>query len=213
MAIGKTFIQILGPNEQFPNNPGFPTIFLQKQSDTNKTVFGFNDGNGNTFSSFLVLAQGTAPGSSLSRIFDVDITNPTEGEGLVYNSTLQKWENQTIAGGSSTDQIGMSVDGLGSALQVGSGGFSAPNYSGTVESWSIIGDYAATGSTVVDIRKNGVSIVGAGNKPTILSANSASQSVSGWTSTSFVPGDFIEYYIESISTFKNLNLFLNVTKL
>jgi hypothetical protein len=213
MAIGKTFIQILGPDEQFPNNPGFATIFLQKQTDVNKTVFGFNDGNGNTFSSFLVLAQGTSSGNSLSKIFDVNISNPSNGEALVYNSVSQKWENKTIAGGSSSEQIGASIDGLGSAIQVGSAGFSAPNYSGTVESWSIIGDYGATGSTVVDVRKNGVSIVGAGNKPTIVSGNSASQSVSGWTSASFVPGDFIEYNIESVSTFKNLNLFLNVTKL
>ena len=213
MAIGKTFIQILGPKEPFPNNPGFPTIFLQKQVDTDKTVFGFNDGNGNTFSSFLVLAQGTSPGNSLSKIFDVNISNPSNGEGLVYNTTSRKWENQVISGGDSSVQIGVSVDGLGSTIQVQSAGFSAPNYSGTIDSWSIIGDYGATGNTVVDVRKNGVSIVGSGNKPTILSGNNASASVSGWTTLSFLPGDFIEYYIESVTVFKKLNLFLNVTKL
>ena len=102
MAIGKTFIQILGPKEQFPNNPGFPTLFLQKQSDVQKTVFGFNDGNGNTFSAFLVLEKGNAVGNKLSKIFDVNISNPTNGQSLVFDSINSKWINQTISGSGGT---------------------------------------------------------------------------------------------------------------
>lgn len=104
MAIGKTFIQILGPREQFPNNPGFPTIFLQKQVDTSRTVFGFNDGNGNTFTALLVLAKGTAPGTKLNRIFDVNAPAPSNGDTLIYNSTTQKWVNGAgSTGGTSSD--------------------------------------------------------------------------------------------------------------
>jgi hypothetical protein len=101
MAIGKTFIQILGPREQFPNNPGFPTIFLQKQVDTSRTVFGFNDGNGNTFTALLVLAAGTAPGTKLSRIFDVNAASPSDGDTLVYDSATEKWVNEAGGSGSS----------------------------------------------------------------------------------------------------------------
>lgn len=101
MAIGKTFIQILGPREPFPNNPGFPTIFLQKQVDTSRTVFGFNDGNGNTFSSMLVLAKGTAPGTKLNRIFDVNAASPSDGDTLVYDSATEKWVNGAGGGGAS----------------------------------------------------------------------------------------------------------------
>jgi len=93
MAIGKTFIQILGPNEPFPNNPGFSTIFLQKQEDVNRSVFGFNDGDGNTYSAFLCLAKGTVSGNTLSKIADVSIDNPNNGAPFVYNSTTQKWGN------------------------------------------------------------------------------------------------------------------------
>lgn len=95
MAIGKTFVQILGPNEQFPNNPGFVSIFLQKQADVNKSVFGFNDGYGNTFASFLTVAQGTAPGNKLSKIFDVNASAPSDGDRLVYSAATGQWVNQS----------------------------------------------------------------------------------------------------------------------
>lgn len=110
MAIGKTFIQILGPHEQFPNNPGYPTIFLQKQFDTDKTVFGFSDGLGNTFSSFLVIEKGTSAGNKLSKIFDVNITSPLDGDSLVFSSGSSKWVNQVSSGsGSSNSQSEISA--------------------------------------------------------------------------------------------------------
>lgn len=98
MAIGKTFVQILGPHEQFPNNPGFPTLFLQKQTDVSRTVFGFNDGQGNTFSSFLVLEAGPGPGNRLSKIYDVSIADPSNGQALVYSAASSSWVNSTVSG-------------------------------------------------------------------------------------------------------------------
>ncbi len=97
MAIGKTFVQILGPHEQFPNNPGFPTLFLQKQTDVSRTVFGFNDGQGNTFSSFLVLEAGPGPGNRLSKIYDVSIADPSNGQALVYSADSSSWVNSTVS--------------------------------------------------------------------------------------------------------------------
>lgn len=41
-------------------------------------------------------------GSSLAGLTDVDITNPSNGDTLVYNSTTEKWENGEGGGGSST---------------------------------------------------------------------------------------------------------------
>ena len=40
---------------------------------------------------------GTGSATSLSMLDDVDITTPTNGQALVYNSTSLKWENQTIS--------------------------------------------------------------------------------------------------------------------
>jgi len=105
MAIGKTFIQILGPKERFPNNPGYTTIFLQKQTDVTKSVFGFNDGNGNTYSAFLCLEQGTTPGNKLSKIFDVNAPSPSDGDVLTYDSASGKWINSAASTGSSSSDL------------------------------------------------------------------------------------------------------------
>lgn len=40
---------------------------------------------------------GTGSATSLGMLDDVNITTPTNGQALVYNSTSQKWENQTIS--------------------------------------------------------------------------------------------------------------------
>lgn len=122
--------------------------------------------------------------------------------------------NQEIEGGNNgpipttPTQIGVSVDGLGSAIQVGSLGFSLPNFPGTIYSWSVIGD--VVGDVVIDIKVGGVSIVGAGNKPTIVAGTSASASVAGWTTDTFVANTAIEYEITSVTAFKRLNLVLNL---
>lgn len=44
---------------------------------------------------------GGGGGGSLAGLVDVDLSNPTNGQALVYNATSQKWENQTIGGGGS----------------------------------------------------------------------------------------------------------------
>lgn len=124
-----------------------------------------------------------------------------DGSGMFYkNSSLSTdWTNNAYP-----KQIGASVNGLGSAIQVGSIGFSIPSFNGNIVSWSLVGD--VSGSVVIDVRINGVSIVGAGNKPTIVANTNATSNVSGWTSIAVVAGTFIE----SVNSFKNINLVLNV---
>jgi len=109
--------------------------------------------------------------------------------------------------------IGVSIDGLGSSIQATSTGFSAVIYSGTITEWTIIGDQV--GEIQFDIKRNGVSIVGAGNKPAVVSMlgteTSASEAVVGWTSNTVTAGDFIEYVIENSYGFTRLSLFLKLT--
>lgn len=129
----------------------------------------------------------------------------TDGSGMFYkNAALNTaWLNNSY-----TKQIGASVNGLGSEIQVGSVGFSIPSFNGTITSWSLVGD--VVGDVVIDVRIGGVSIVGAGNKPTITASANASANVAGWTSVAVVAGTYIEFVIESINSFKNINLVLNV---
>lgn len=106
-------------------------------------------------------------------------------------------------------QIGVSVDGLGSQVQVGSLGVSVPSFSGTIQSWTVVGD--VSGDIEIDVKVAGVSIIGAGNKPTIVAGTFATALVSGWTSTSIVANTPVEY--EIIGTplnFKRINLVLNI---
>lgn len=129
-----------------------------------------------------------------------------DGSGMFYkNSSLSTdWSNNSYQ-----KQIGASVNGLGSAIQVGSIGFSIPSFNGNITSWSLVGD--VSGSVVIDVRIGGVSIVGAGNKPTIVASTNATATVSGWTSVAVVAGTYIEFVIESVSSFKNINLVLNIS--
>lgn len=123
------------------------------------------------------------------------------------------WGNNGSGGGggsSTTPQIGVSIDGLGSALQVQSAGFSFPSFTGIIKSWGITGGFGEVGNAVIDVRKNGVSIVGTGNKPTITTSNNNTENVLGWDSVSVTAGDYIEWYLESVDTFKTLNCFINI---
>lgn len=67
--------------------------FTQRLNTQNKTVFGaINE-----------IAQGGGGGggsSTLSGLTDVDITTPSNGQVLKYDSTSQKWENAEESGGS-----------------------------------------------------------------------------------------------------------------
>lgn len=129
--------------------------------------------------------------------------------GTDYTELFESFYNVTDDSNKfSVRQIGVSVDGLGSAIQTGSLGFSVPAFTGTIQSWSLVGDQS--GSVVIDVKRSGVSIIGAGNSPTITSATSSTANVSGWTSTSITEGDFIEYSITSVSSFTRLNLFIKI---
>lgn len=105
-------------------------------------------------------------------------------------------------------QIGMVADGLGAQILTGSTGFSMPYYNGTIQSWYIVGD--TTGTTIVDVMRNGASISGTGNTPYITSASANTESVTGWTSTQITAGDQIEYVITSAATFTRINLMINI---
>lgn len=106
-------------------------------------------------------------------------------------------------------QIGVSVDGLGSQIQVGSLGVSIPSFSGTIQSWTLVGD--VSGDVEIDVKVAGVSIVGAGNKPTITAGTFATALVSGWTSTTITTNVPVEYEITGTPlNFKRINLVLNI---
>ena len=112
--------------------------------------------------------------------------------------------------GSAIGGIGLSTDGFGSVLTTGSKGLIIIPYISTITNWYLTS--TISGSVVVDVKRNGTSIIGAGNKPTLSSGTYASASVSSWTSTSLNIGDVLEFNIDSVSTITNLNVVLKINK-
>lgn len=141
----------------------------------------------------------------------VDIIEPASANIDALITTLENTLFVSPGGGGGyglLPPIGCSIDGLGSVIVAGQVGFSAIVNPGTISGWTVIGD--VTGDVVFDILRNGVSIIGAGNKPTITAGTLNGENVLGWTSAAILEGDIIEYIIESVASFKKLSLFLKI---
>jgi hypothetical protein len=109
--------------------------------------------------------------------------------------------------------FGITIDGGASAPAAGSKGFvPAMPYSGTIVSWYIKGDVA--GNCVVDIKRNGTSIIGSGNKPTLSGTVQQANAVanSSWTSKAITKLDEIEFDLVSADTLKRINLIVIMAK-
>ena len=90
--------------------------------------------------------------------------------------------------------FGFVVDGQGIAISPGNYTDVIVPYDCTITNFYIHSINATTGidlagNCVIDIVRSGSSIIGAGNKPTLVSSASAAENVLGWTSISVVTGD------------------------
>lgn len=101
------------------------------------------------------------------------------------------------------------ADGAGSPITTGTRNGTTAVNALTVTNWELLGD--VSGSIVIDVLKNGSTMIGTGNKPTLSSAQSGNAAVSGWTSTAIAAGDLITFNISSASTITNINLVLKGT--
>ena len=113
--------------------------------------------------------------------------------------------------------IGITIDGAGSAITAGSKGSISIPYNCTLASATLVADQV--GSIVIDIKKSTYasfpttsSIVGAGTKPTLSSAQKyTDSSLTNWTKT-ISAGDVLEYVVDSASTVTKVTLTLGATK-
>lgn len=116
----------------------------------------------------------------------------------------------------STGAIILALDGGGGVITTGAYGLvAAAIEGGTITYWYVVGDNAS-GSIQIDLKRwNGssyVSIIGAGNKPIISSAQRANAAVSSWTSTTIAQLDEFEFNVDSCTTFTKANLFIFYTR-
>lgn len=112
--------------------------------------------------------------------------------------------------------VGSYLSGQGTVITTGYKGFVIIPYSMTVTGWHIASydgnGTALSGSIVVDVYKNGTSMIGTGNKPTLSSASDASATVSGWTTTTITLEDIIAFKVDSVSTCKEVSFTIKGTK-
>ena len=116
----------------------------------------------------------------------------------------------SIGGSSTPPTFGITVDGAGTVLTVGSKGFVTVPYDCTLTNWYLAADQA--GDVVFDLKRGGTSIVGTGNAPTLSSAQTANAAVSGWDSVAITAGDIIEFEITGTpATITRVNLVIKAS--
>lgn len=113
--------------------------------------------------------------------------------------------------GNSTQKssFGITLDGQGGVISTGSFGFKILPSSCIITGWSIVAD--VSGSIQFDLKKSGTSIIGGATKPNLTSAQRNSGGVSGWTTTSLLENDEIEFEVVSATGVTRVNLFVMVT--
>lgn len=83
-----------------------------REMDTGKTYL-FDEENGEWLEQPEEGGGGGGGSTTLSGLTDVDISNPSNGQTLVYNASAGKWENGAGGGGGTPDMIILTTDYTG----------------------------------------------------------------------------------------------------
>lgn len=108
--------------------------------------------------------------------------------------------------------FGITVTGVGGAVvSTGSKGYVTIPNGFTIVSFYVEGN--ASGSIQFDLKDSGgTSIIGAGNKPLLSSAQFNNAAVSGWTTTAFAANTRLEWVVDSATTISTCNVQIFITK-
>jgi hypothetical protein len=190
---------------------GTTNLFYTETRFTNSFNSIFSMAFDNRFSVILA-TKSTSDLVEGSRLYYTDararaaISMTTTGTGAAsYNNATGVINVPRVIG-----SFGISLDGQGATISTGSKGFVTIPYDCTITNWYVVAD--ASGSIQFDIKRSGSSIIGAGNKPALVSAQSSNAAVSGWTSTAVSAGDIIEWNVDNATTVTLVTLTLKVTK-
>ena len=112
--------------------------------------------------------------------------------------------------------VAIVIDGFGAVIGTGQKGQLRIPFNATITRWDVMADQS--GSVVIDIlRANNaipsVSMVGAGNKPTLTASQFTGAAVSGWTSTALSAADFIAFNVTSATTVTRVSVNLLCTRI
>ena len=131
-------------------------------------------------------------------------------DGLSQGTVASVVTGAMMAGTGASRSVGIVITG-GTAV-VPTGAATAQivvPFTGTISKWYAAADQS--GSIVVDVLRSGTSIIGAGNKPTLSSAQSANAVPASWTSTAVTQGDILTFSVSSSTTVTSINITLLCT--
>lgn len=119
------------------------------------------------------------------------------------------------AGLASAVNIGLVISNGPNVITTGKKGQINIPFPVTINSWAVMGEQS--GSIVVDILRanNAVptsSIVGGGNIPTLSSAQFSGANLSGWTASTLVANDWIDFNVTSATTVTTVTVMLHCTR-
>jgi len=140
---------------------------------------------------------------------------PSVTNSALVSDTAGVTSWQSLSGLQATSK-GVTFDGQGGVI--GTNNYTQVRIpaTGTITGWTVYSITPSTGadlsgSIVVDIKRSGTSIIGAGNKPTLSSTASASAAPSSWTSTAVTAGDILSFYVVSATTVTKVLVDLQIT--
>lgn len=161
-------------------------------------------------SSFVLNSQ-TSSMSVATASYVLQAVSASYVTGSIHNSTnpaLSSSYAVTASYVQVANTIGVSMSGGGGVITIGSKGYVRVPRSGTINSWTVVGDQAS-GSIVVDVRRAtyaafpATSSIAGTALPTIISGSKATSSaaLTGWGNTSLTAGDIVEFFVTTCSLF------------
>lgn len=161
--------------------------------------------SGNTISATTFYGDGSQLTGIASEFTGGTVTGATIFTGDLSATTISATTYQNLP----PITISVSLDGQGNIITTGSTGYRVVERSGNVTHWYVIAD--TTGSTIFDIKRLGVSIIGAGNKPTLSNQIRNNAVPSSWTSIAIAANDELEFVVNSASTITKAWLYVQIT--
>jgi len=159
------------------------------------------------------LPTGLADGATKG-ITAFNATYFNDAAGVVTIDATNGLASSSQSGYATTNQItgstGTTVDGQGGVVSTGTKGSITIPYNCTITNWYVSAD--VSGSIQFDLKRSGTSIIGAGNKPLLSSAQTGNAAVSSWTSTAVTAGDILTWIVDSATTITNATVILKVIK-